>query len=109
MAAPLDAQELEALMQAIESGRVAPSSADASRAPVIPYDLTNQDRIIRGQMPTLDAINDRIGSLYAKNLSARLRVELRATAAPATLLKFSDFYAQLPPGATMGMLSLGAG
>jgi flagellar motor switch protein FliM len=109
MSAPLDAQELEALMQAIESGRVAPAAGDGSKAPVIPYDLTNQDRIIRGQMPTLDAINDRIGSLYAKNLSARLRVELRATAAPATLLKFSDFYAQLPPGATMGMLSLGAG
>jgi flagellar motor switch protein FliM len=109
MSAPLDAQELEALMQAIESGRVAPANADPSRAPVIPYDLTNQDRIIRGQMPTLDAINDRVGSLYAKNLSARLRVELRATAAPATLLKFSDFYAQLPPGATIGMLSLGAG
>jgi flagellar motor switch protein FliM len=109
MSAPLDAQELEALMQAIESGRVAPTTADAARGPVVPYDLTNQDRIIRGQMPTLDAINDRIASLYAKNLSARLRVELRATAAPATLLKFSDFYAQLVPGATIGMLGLGAG
>jgi flagellar motor switch protein FliM len=109
MSAPLDAQELEALMQAIESGRVAPTAAESTRGPVMPYDLTNQDRIIRGQMPTLDAINDRIASLYAKNLSARMRSELRATAAPATLLKFSDFYAQLVPGATIGMLGLGAG
>jgi flagellar motor switch protein FliM len=108
MAAPLDPHELEALMQAIEEGRVAPPPAEgASRGPVVAYDLTNQDRIIRGQMPTLDAINDRIASQFGKSLAGRLRLELRVSAAPATLMKFSDVHGQL--AGTVGVLGLGAG
>jgi flagellar motor switch protein FliM len=76
---------------------------------VVPYDLTSQDRIIRGQMPTLDSINDRIASIFGKNLAGRMRLEIRAQAMPATLLKFADLNPLLTGPGTMGVVSLGAG
>ena len=69
VSSPLDASEVEALMQAIQDGRVAPGMDADARAPIVAYDLTSQDRIIRGQMPTLDAINDRIASLFGRSLA----------------------------------------
>src|SRR3954469_18729426 len=111
MSSPLDNNEVEALMQAIQEGRVSPEAGEAgsARGPVLPYDLTSQDRIIRGQMPTLDSINDKIASLFGKNLAGRTRLEIRVAAAPATLLKFGDITGLLTPQNTVGVLSLGAG
>jgi len=112
MASPLDPQELEALMQAVQEGRVGPepgAPAAGTEGSVVPYDLTSQDRIIRGQMPTLDSINERIASTFAKALGGRLRVELRVVSSPAVLMKFSEVAGTVAGQAVNGMLSLGAG
>lgn len=110
MSSPLDASEVEALMQAIQDGRVAPGlGEDGDGVPVVPYDLTSQDRIIRGQMPTLDAINEKIASLFGRAISGRLRLESRVSPGPATLLKFADVQSLLQPPMTVAILGLGAG
>jgi flagellar motor switch protein FliM len=110
MASPLDPTEIEALMQAIQEGQVPPEGAAAeAQGPVVPYDLTSQDRIIRGQMPTLDSINDRIASLFGRTLSGRTRLELRVTAARASLMKFADINSFLDGQNAVGVMSLGAG
>ncbi len=96
-------------MQAIQDGRLAPGAGAGARGPVVPYDLTSQDRIIRGQMPTLDAINDRIASLFGRSLSGRLRLDARVTSGAATLLKFADVQGLLAPPTTVGILTLGGG
>jgi flagellar motor switch protein FliM len=109
MASPLDSNEVDALMQAIQEGRVSSGEDGGVDGTVVPYELTSQDRIIRGQMPTLDSINDRIASLFGRNLAGRMRLEVRVTAQPATLLKFSDLSALLRGPATIGVVTLGAG
>ena len=86
--------------------RMAPAPAGRPRA--VPYDLASQDRIIRGQMPTLDAINERIASLLGIGLTGRTRCTLKVAAAPAALLKFLDFNVLLAPPATVCVLSLGS-
>jgi flagellar motor switch protein FliM len=109
MASPLDSNEVDALMQAIQEGRVSSGPDEGDGGPVVPYDLTSQDRIIRGQMPTLDSINDKVASVFGRSLAGRLRLELRSTAQPATLLKFSDLSAILGGPGAMMVMSLGAG
>ena len=70
MAATLTPEEIKALMSAIQDGRVnTESTAKAARSEVVPYDLTSQDRIIRGQMPTLDAINEQVASMLGIGLA----------------------------------------
>lgn len=109
MSSRLDQSEVDALMQAIQEGRVSSETGMGVAAPVMSYDLTNQDRIIRGQMPTLDSIDDRTASLFGGALAARIRLDIRVVATPATLLKFVDVSALLTPPATVGMMTLGPG
>lgn len=109
MAATLTPEEIKALMSAIQDGRVTTeTAAKAQRSEVVAYDLTSQDRIIRGQMPTLDAINEQVASMLGIGLAGRTRVPLRVTSSPATLLKFADLVPLLAPPASVCVLGLGA-
>ena len=109
MSSPLDQNEVDALMAAIQDGRVGGESGRDADAPVVPYDLTSQDRIIRGQMPTLDSINERIASTFASRLAGRIRLDVRVVSAPATLMKFLDIGAMLSGPTTVWVVNLGAG
>lgn len=106
MAVKLEAEELDALMSAIRDGRVPADPPPAPRTQVSPWDLTSRDRIIRGQMPTLDSIDERVASLFGAALSGRTRLELRVTSAPASMLKLGDVQILLAPPATTAVLAL---
>src|SRR5256885_14110681 len=108
MASPLDSNEVDALMAAIQEGRVSSGEDGGVDGTVVPYDLTSQDRIIRGQMPTLDSINDKIASVFGRSVAGRMRLELRGTAQPATLLKVADLGRILGGAGGMMVISLGA-
>jgi flagellar motor switch protein FliM len=108
MSSPLDQSEIDALMAAIQDGRVATDPAAEEGAPVVPYDLTSQDRIIRGQMPTLDSINERIASTFGSNLAGRTRLDMRVASAPSTLMKFADVGAMFAPPTSVWIMTLGA-
>jgi flagellar motor switch protein FliM len=109
MPATLSPEEVKALMSAIQEGKVATDAGRGPRGPVASYDLTSQDRIIRGQMPTLDTINEQIAGQLSIGLTGRTRMALKATSAAATLLKFADLTPLLAPPATVCVLGLGAG
>jgi flagellar motor switch protein FliM len=109
MSSPLDQSEVDALMAAIQDGRVAGESGKDPDAPVVTYDLTSQDRIIRGQMPTLDSINERVASIFGSNLAGRTRIDVRVAPAPSTLMKFVDVGAMFSPPTTVWVVTLGAG
>jgi flagellar motor switch protein FliM len=63
---------------------------------VTPYDLTNQDRVIRGRMPTLDIIYERFIRLYRMSLSNALRKIATISIISTDLLKFGEFVNTLP-------------
>ena len=105
----LDPEEISALMSALRDGKVADAPASTETRQVTPYDLTSQDRIIRGQMPTLDAINEQVASMVATGLSGRTRFQLRATASPASMFKFADFGAVLAAPGVLCIIDLGPG
>lgn len=109
MPAPLNPEEVSALMSAIEEGRVEPSPLPESHGHVVSYDLTSQDRIIRGQMPTLDSIYERAASLFAVAVAGRTRLRLEITSSPATLVRFSDVGALLSPPSVVAVMTLGPG
>lgn len=63
---------------------------------VTPYDLTNQDRVIRGRMPTLDIIYERFIRLFRMSLSNSLRKIAAISIISTDLLKFGEFVNTLP-------------
>lgn len=104
----LTQSEVDALLSAVSEGNVdvAGSAADqpawGSAVNAIPeseittYDLTNQDRVIRGRMPTLDIIYERFIRLYRMSLSNSLRKIASISIISTDLLKFGEFVNTLP-------------
>ena len=109
MAVTLSPEEVKALMSAINDGKISPDSPRSPADVAAAYDLTSQDRIIRGQMPALDAINDQVAQLLAIGLTGRTRLALRVTTSTAALLKFADLTPLLAPPAAVCILRLGPG
>jgi flagellar motor switch protein FliM len=106
MAVTLSPEEIKALMGAIQDGKL-PSDAPRGDEDAAPYDLTSQDRIIRGHMPALDSINEQIASQLSIGLAGRTRMALRVASTAAALLKFADLSPLLAPPSAVCILGLG--
>lgn len=60
------------------------------------YDITNQDRIIRGRMPMMDLINDRFTRSYRVSLSSLLRKTTSVNVINRDMSKFGELLTTLP-------------
>ena len=102
MAQVLSQDEVDALLNAVndedegslESGEVG-SDVDLE-SDVQPYDLTNQDRVIRGRMPILEMIYERFIRQFRVSLSNSLRKICTISMISTDLLKFGEFVNTLP-------------
>jgi flagellar motor switch protein FliM len=84
-----DAEEMEA----IESEEFEEEDEDEN---IQPYDLTNQDRVIRGRMPILEIIYERFIRSFRVSLSNSLRKISTISMISTDLLKFGEFVNTLP-------------
>ncbi len=103
----LSQNEVDALLSAVSDNRVdGGNSSAAGGLGVIQYDLANQDRIIRGRMPTLDIIHDRFIRLFRMTLSNSLRKMANISVNSTGPLKFSEFMNSLPLPSCLNILRL---
>ena len=63
---------------------------------MIAFDFANQDRIIRGRMPTLEIINDHFSRLFRNTLSSALRKAVDVGSRGVQMMKFGEFIKTLP-------------
>ncbi len=73
---------------------------------VIPYDLTSQDRIIRGRMPTLEIIHDRFVRMFRLTLSSALRKVVDISVRSTELIKFGEFLKTLPVPSSLNLFRM---
>ena len=93
----LSQDEVDALLKGMSGGEIeVETDAGPGVDGVIVYDLTNQDRIIRGRMPTLEIINDRFARLFRTTLSSSLRKIVDLTTTSVDMVKFGEFMRSLP-------------
>ena len=72
----LSQDEVDALLQGITTDAPAPEAESVSDSPVRAYDLSSQERIVRGRMPAVEIVCER----FARNLRVGLYKLLRGTA-----------------------------
>lgn len=109
MSQVLSQSEVDALLSAVSDNRVdtdEDASDDGMQSGVVQYDLANQDRIIRGRMPTLDIIHDRFIRLFRVTLSNSLRKMANLSVNSTGPLKFSEFMNSLPLPSCLNILRL---
>lgn len=104
----LSQNEVDALLNAVSDGRLDDQDKDGSgdTSGIIHYDLANQDRIIRGRMPTLDIIHDRFIRLFRVSLSAALRKVANIGVNSSGPIKFGEFMNSLPLPSCLNILRL---
>jgi flagellar motor switch protein FliM len=92
----LTQEEIDALLHGMSDGQVDTTPEKIDESKVAPYDLTNQDRIIRGRMPTLEVINDNFCRLFRTSLSLSLRKTIDVISKGVQMMKFGEFVRTLP-------------
>src|SRR5580704_7604416 len=108
----LSQNEVDALLAAVSEGEVnadtGSSGVDPLDSNVIVYDLTSQDRIIRGRMPQLDVIYEKFMRAFRVSLSSALRKIASLNHASTDFLKFGEFINTLPIPTCMSVLRFNA-
>ncbi len=88
--------EIDALLHGMSDGQVETTPEKVDESKVVSCDLTNQDRIIRGKMPSLEAINDNFCRLFRTSLSLSLRKTIDVISKGVHTMKFGEFVRTLP-------------
>lgn len=104
----LSQDEVDALLRGVTDGDVetkAQEVEDVQEEPV-PFDLGNQEWIVRGRMPTLDVIHQQFSRLFRLSLSEILRKTAESTITNQSVIKFSEFTKRLPVPAYLQIISM---
>ncbi len=115
----LSQSEVDALLAAVSEGEAASGNGAVNLASndaddesdekvVVAYDLTAQDRIIRGRLPQLEVIYEKFMRSFRVSLSSSLRKIASLTIASTDFLKFGEFVNTLPMPTCMSVLRFNA-
>ncbi len=111
----LSQSEVDALLAAVTDGDIKPAGGgDATQNSgqvvnkddrnIVSYDLTSQDRIIRGRLPQLEVIYEKFMRAFRVSLSSALRKIASITLTSTEFLKFGEFINTLPIPTCMSVL-----
>jgi flagellar motor switch protein FliM len=121
MSQVLSQSEVDALLAAVSEGEIAGGEegggggggggtpgAPADDRVVVVYDLTSQDRIIRGRLPQLEVIYEKFMRSFRVSLSSALRKIATLNLASTDFLKFGEFINTQPMPTCMSVLRFNA-
>jgi len=86
----LSQDEIDALLHGVDDGDVETESDEGADG-VSNYDLSSQDRIVRGRMPTLEMINERFARYTRISLFNFLRRTADVSVGGVQILKFGEY------------------
>ncbi len=103
----LSQDEVDALLGGVDEGAI---DTDSGAAPVDgevrPYDFNNQERIIRGRMPTLEMINDRFSRYFRVSFFNLLRKTPETTLNGIETIKFNEYMQALPAPSSLSLIKM---
>lgn len=86
----LSQDEIDALLHGVDDGLVQAETA-VEPGSVKSYDLTSQDRIVRGRMPTLEMINERFARYTRISMFNMLRRSADVAVGGVQVMKFGEY------------------
>jgi flagellar motor switch protein FliM len=104
----LSQDEVDALLRGVTDGEIeteAPEVEEPQDGPV-PYDLGNQEWVVRGRMPTLDVIHQQFSRGFRLALGEILRKTVELTVTNQSVMKFSEFTKRLAAPTYLQIISM---
>ena len=103
----LSQDEIDALLSGVDGGDVETESDEPADPNAISgYDLTSQDRIVRGRMPTLEMINERFARNFRIDLFNILRRSPVVSVEGVQVLKFGEYVHSLLMPSNMNIVKV---
>ena len=101
----LSQDEIDALLHGVDSGAVETEDQLLAHDGVArEYDLTTQDRIVRGRMPTLEMINERFARYMRIGLFELLRRSAEISVGGVRMMKFGEYVHSLYVPTSLNMV-----
>lgn len=101
----LSQDEIDALLHGVGDGDVEVES-DGNQDGVSQYDLSSQDRIVRGRMPTLEMINERFARYTRISMFGFLRRTADVAVGGVQILKFSEYLYSLQVPTSLNLVRM---
>ncbi len=101
----LSQDEIDALLKGIEGGEVETETAEAPSG-IRVYDFTSQEKIVRGKMPSLDIINERLARSFRVSLASDIRKIVDVVNVNVNITKFYDFLRSVPFPSNLNIIKL---
>lgn len=101
----LSQDEIDALLKGIAGGEVETETAEAPSG-IRPYDFTSQEKIVRGKMPSLDIINERLARNFRIALASDIRKIVDVINVNVNITKFYDFLRSVPFPSSLNIIKL---
>jgi flagellar motor switch protein FliM len=101
----LSQEEIDALLHGVDDGDV-DTEADEDDGSARSYDLTSQDRIVRGRMPTLEMVNERFARYTRISLFNLLRRTADVAVGGIQIQKFGEYVHTLYVPTSLNMIKL---
>lgn len=94
----LTQNEINSLLRGLSEGEIEEESIDTieTGGDIRKFDITNQERIIRGRMPTMELIHDRFARSFRLSLAKFLSRTCFANVGGIEMVKFGLFMKKLP-------------
>jgi flagellar motor switch protein FliM len=87
----LTQDEIDALLNGVDDGSLETDLGEDGTTTITQYDLTNQDKVVRGRMPTLELIAERFARLLRNDLPASLKVPVEVGLGGVQVIKYSEY------------------
>lgn len=102
----LSKEEIDTLLNGVDSGDIDTTPENTNPADVEPYELGSQGRITRGRIPTLDIINERFIRSLRVNMFNMIQRETEVTAASVQMLKYSEYLSELSMPISLNLINV---
>lgn len=86
----LTQEEIDALLSGVEEGEVETDGLD-DELTVSDYDLTNQDRVVKGRLPAMEMVAERFIRLIRTSLPRYLKLPIEVGSGGVQVLKYSEY------------------
>jgi flagellar motor switch protein FliM len=101
----LSQDEVDSLLRGV-TGETEEVKDETAGDGVRPYNMATQERIVRGRMPTMEIINERVARLFRIALYNFIHRSSEVSVGPVKVMKFSEFIRNLPVPANLNLVQV---
>lgn len=103
----LSQDEVDALLGGVDDGAIDTSAEDRElEGEARPFDFNDQERIVRGRLPTLEMINDRFARYFRISFFNLLRISPEISVSGIEMIKFSEYINTMAAPTSMSLLKM---